>query len=460
MASLGIRAINGTWYEEASPVDHWRFSRQKHTLCIMLIALSVIAIVAAWVLLLLRVDPVPTWFYVFAWYPTLVLFDAVGTHLDGRPSMLWRRPMIYVFLWSPVVWFCFEIANFRLENWYYVSLPHLPWERWCGIVLSFATVVPAVLLAERLLDAAGLFQRGRGPVLTMRSWELNCAIAAGLAMGALSLVYPRLFFPLIWGAVFLVVDPLIFRAKRSLSLLGDLSKGYWGRLGRLMLGGALIGLLWESHNYWARGKWIYTVPWLEELKLFEMPPFGFVGFPVFTLEAWSMYAGLCLLGVAAPLEGTAVLKRGRMMLGMLLALALSAATLVGMERLTISSTVPRLSDLPGVNPSNQLAFKNANINSTFDLATADPNELTVEETMPIHEATALVQTAQLATTRGIGSRHVARLVELGIENVCELSRQDPGTLFSRIVRAKSAARPNEAEVRVWVRAARRTCPLD
>jgi hypothetical protein len=460
MASLGIRAINGTWDAEASPVDHWRFCRQKHTLCIMLIALSVIAIVTAWVLLLLQVDPVPTWFYVFAWYPTLVLFDAVGTHLDGRPSMLWRRPMIYVFLWSPAIWFCFEIANFRLENWYYVSLPHLPWERWCGIVLSFATVVPAVLLAERLLDAAGVFQRGRGPVLRMRSWELNCAVATGLGMGALSLVYPRLFFPLIWGAVFLVVDPLIFRAKRTLSLLGDLSEGYWGRLGRLMLGGVFIGLLWESYNYWARGKWIYTVPWLEGLKLFEMPPLGFVGFPVFTLEAWSMYAGLCLLGVAAPLNGTALLKRGRVILGMLLAVALSAATLVGMERFTISSTVPQLSDLPGVTAGQMFSVESAGIRTANDLAEANPISVAAHARLETGDATRIVQIAELATLRGIGNQNAGKLINLGIESVCELSRRDPAQLFSQLEQMNDGCRPNAAEVRVWIRAACRACTVN
>jgi hypothetical protein len=423
----------------------------------MVIIVSTTAIAAAWVLLLLQIDPVPTWFYVFAWYPTLVLLDAIGTRLDGRPTMLWRRPMLYVFLWSPVVWFVFEVANFRLQNWYYVLLPQMAWERWCGIVLSFATVVPAVLLAERALDAAGIFRRGRGPSVVVRSGDIVWAVIAGLGMGALSLGHPRLFFPLIWGAVFLLVDPLIFRKDPSLSLIGDLARGYWGRIGRIMLGGLGIGLLWETYNFWARGKWIYTVPWLEEIKLFEMPPFGFVGFPVFALEAWSMYAGLCLLGVAAPVAGIAKLKSRRVAFAALLGVGFSVATLFGMEQRTISSTVPELSEQPGLSPEDAQALKLAGALTPFALAQATPSELVADAVLTSSVALASVQAAQLATLRGIGQRHAKTLYDVGIETVCELSRADPDVLLTAIRHERRGTRPNRAEVRVWIRAAESNC---
>jgi hypothetical protein len=330
----------------------------------MRLAAPAVALAAAWVLLFLDIDPVPTWFYVFAWYPTLALLDAAATRLDGRPSALWQRGAIGAFAWSPIVWLVFEAANFRLENWYYVLLPHSGWERWVGIILSFATVVPAVLLAERALDAAGVFKRGRGPQIRVDRRDLWGAVALGMGSGALALGYPQLFFPLIWGAVVLVVDPLVFQRTPALSLIGDLSRGYWGRIGRIMLGGLGIGLVWETYNYWARGKWIYTVPWLEEMKLFEMPPFGFLGFPVFALEAWAMYGALCAVGLAVPI-GTATAGRrsstgsanrrdesrlSAATRGAAAAAAVSfaALTLAGMERWTISSTAPRLGDLPGM----------------------------------------------------------------------------------------------------------------
>ena len=423
----------------------------------MLIFVSSATIVTAWILLLLQVNPVPTWFYVFAWYPTLVLLDAIGTRFDGRPTMLWRRPMLYVFLWSPVVWFFFEVANFRLNNWYYILLPHAAWERWCGIVLSFATVVPAVLLAERALDAAGVFRNGKGPIVMVRPWDVGGAVAIGIGMGVLSLGYPRLFFPLIWGAVFLVVDPLIFRYQRSMSLIGDLARGYWGRIGRIMLGGLGIGLLWESYNYWARGKWIYTVPWLENVKLFEMPPFGFVGFPVFALEAWSMYAGLCLLGVAAPVGAGLKLNGRRVSIGAIIGVGFSIATLVGMEQRTISSTVPTLSQQLGLSTEDIRSLQMVGVFTPYDLAESDPTELVASAGLSSSAARVGVFTAQLSTLRGIGQKHTKTLSALGIDTVCELSRMDPDVLLSAIRQVRPAARPNDAEVRVWIRAAQRHC---
>lgn len=423
----------------------------------MRLMLGAILLLSAGVLLHYEIEPVPTWFYVFAWYPTLVLLDEIGSKLDGRPSALWRTPAIHLFLWSPAVWFVFELANFRLDNWYYISLPHEIWARWLGIVLSFATVVPAVLLAERALDAAGLFRVGKGPSISIRPWEINAAVTLGLGMGTLSVVYPTLFFPLIWGAVFLIVDPFVYKRKPSLSLLGDLERGRWGRIGRLMVGGLGIGLLWEFFNYWARGKWVYTVPWLEEIKLFEMPPFGFVGFPVFTLEAWSMYAALCVFGVAVPLGKTGPFDRKRVGGALAITAAFSVTVLLGMERLTISSTTPQLANLPGLTSSDVETLRSLDMNTPYDIVESEPTELATMPNLNVQTANTARNAALLSTLRGIGTAHAQTLLSLGITTVCELSDSDPEALWETVRRETDRSRPSPAEVRVWVRAAGRAC---
>ena len=48
-------------------------------------------------------------------------------------------------------------------------------------------------------------------------------------------------------------------------------------------------MLWEFWNYWSRAKWHYTVPIMEHLKIFEMPVPGYLGFPAFALECFTMY---------------------------------------------------------------------------------------------------------------------------------------------------------------------------
>ncbi len=55
------------------------------------------------------------------------------------------------------------------------------------------------------------------------------------------------------------------------------------------MSGLLCGVLWEFWNYWARAKWHYTVPILENLKMFEMPLPGYLGFPPFAVECFTMY---------------------------------------------------------------------------------------------------------------------------------------------------------------------------
>jgi hypothetical protein len=381
--------------------------------------LAALGLAAALVLLALRVPPVPTWFYVFAWYPTLVLLDGLASRLDGRPSLFARRGLAAsLFGWSPLLWLVFEAFNFRLENWYYVGLPAAWWERWLGITLSFATVLPAIVLAERLLHAAGLFRGRRCRPLTVRPRDLMGSVAIGLAALAAVLLWPDMFFPLVWGVGFALAEPLVYARMPALSLVRDLERGEWGRIGRLLVGGGLIGLLWESYNFLADGSWIYTVPGLEDLKLFEMPPFGYVGFPVFALEAWAMYAALCTLGVAVPVTGNAAPPRPRRVVPAALAtLAFGILTLAGMERYTISSTVASADEL-----------------DALDAATAD-----------------------LARLRRMGTDHARILVALGVADTCALADQDPAALARAARERTGGHRPTVAEARVWIRAAAERC---
>ncbi len=425
----------------------------------MRIGLAMAAIGSAWVLLWFRVEPAPTWFYVLAWYPTLVLLDAVACRIDGRPSLLAHpRFGISALAWSAVIWLIFEAANFRLENWYYVLLPARAWERWAGILLSFATVLPAILLAQRVLDGAGLFRSRRVRPLIVGQRGLRVSVLVGLGATLLALAAPQHFFPLIWGAVFFAVDPFVYRHARHLSLIGDMERGDWGRIGRLMMGGLAIGIVWETYNYGADGSWIYTVPWLEQLKLFEMPPLGFLGFPFFALEAWSMYSGLCALGVAVPLYDPepVALRPRRTALAGVCAVLFAVVVLFGMERFTISSVTPRLVDLPGTERGASTAIEAAGITSPRDLARMSAATLAARTALARSTAASAIASARLVTLRGIGTRHARRLDALGIRSVCALATWQPADLWLAYHRAGSG-RPAAAEVRVWTRAAKRSC---
>ena len=91
------------------------------------------------------------------------------------------------------------------------------------------------------------------------------------------------------------MDPINYR-RGGQSIFGDWARGDFSRFGQLMLAGAICGILWEFWNMWATTKWIYTFPfpWLRELKLFEMPLVGFLGFPAFNVEYFVMFHFIAL----------------------------------------------------------------------------------------------------------------------------------------------------------------------
>ena len=92
----------------------------------------------------------------------------------------------------------------------------------------------------------------------------------------------------VWLGFILLFDPINARLGGE-SLIGDFRAGRHDRLVNLLLGGLLCGVLWEFWNYWSRAKWHYTVPIMERVKIFEMPLPGYLGFPAFALECFTMY---------------------------------------------------------------------------------------------------------------------------------------------------------------------------
>src|SRR5205809_1829151 len=331
--------------------------------------------------------------------------------------------------WSAVIWLVFEAINFRLRDWYYVCLPAGRLERWLGITVSLATVVPAVLLPERILDRLGVWRdlRSRSFALEPRHWRIAGWVGWGLL--AAVLVFPRYLYPLTWGAVWLIAEPLLYRRDPERSLFADIARGSWGRIARLMAAGLFAGVLWESFNALARGRWIYTVPFLEHWKIFEMPLVGFLGFPFFALEVWSLYH---------------LLVRHTTRRTLLASAAFVVLVLSGIDHWTVSSTSPALRDLPGVTNAVIYRLQADGLEMLFRFARSPVAELAYSANVSPHDARAAHEAARLATLEGIGTAHAAVLIGGGIGTVEALARTDPDSVW-RIVH--HSARPTRAEVR-------------
>ncbi len=139
---------------ETRPDDDLAATVRPRPLSLAIPALAFLVLASAG--MLLEVEPFISFFYMSAWYPTLILLDSAVAARTGRYYLITRpRFALSLLGWSAVLWFFFEVINFRVQNWYYVSLPpDLP-VRWLGIAIAFATVLPAIFLAERLLEGGG-----------------------------------------------------------------------------------------------------------------------------------------------------------------------------------------------------------------------------------------------------------------------------------------------------------------
>jgi hypothetical protein len=267
-----------------------------------------------WLGCLRQIEPFHTYFYFFAWLPFLALLAfRIRRRFGHFPVASWRAAAGLALL-SATGWCCFELFNVRLNNWSYVGVPSERWMRWTGYFLSFATVWPGILWLGTLLQRRPMSRIFVTPPSSL--WS----ILLGATMLGMAMVRPERYFPLVWGGVFFLLEPLVIRL-RGYSLLSDWLGKDFSRTLALLIAGLFCGLFWESSNYWAGAKWIYHLPYGNRWRVFEMPIVGFLGFPAFALEVHSFHeavqglwqrtgpahravliivaAGICLLTFAA-----------------------------------------------------------------------------------------------------------------------------------------------------------------
>jgi hypothetical protein len=260
---------------------------------VQIILAVVIWLVAIWGRLL-GSEPFVTWLYFFAWWPLVLFLDGILGLLAGK-SLLWERPRDFLRMtfFSVTVWLIFEVLNLWLLNWRYAGVEPRLWLRWPGYALSFATVLPGVLLAAEALAALGVGANLRGRKLRLGNWP-PAFLLLGVACLVLPMLAPGYAFALIWGSFFFLLDPLQDLLTGD-SLTRRFLAGERQQHLCLLLAGLACGVWWEMWNFPSAAKWVYTLPVLNFGKIFEMPVLGFLGFLPFALECWVMYEFLELL---------------------------------------------------------------------------------------------------------------------------------------------------------------------
>jgi hypothetical protein len=396
-------------------------------------------------------EPCATYFYSFAWWSYILAADAFVYWLRGESLIVNRtRTFLLMIPISIFIWCLFEGFNFRLANWHYITVPHELWKRWIGYAVAYGTVLPGLCETYHLLKEIRLFHS-----ISVKRWRptprsLRLMIAIGSVSLLLPLLVPRYCFPLVWIGFALIFEAFLYRLGDN-SLLRDMERGKLTRLLTLLAAGLVCGFLWEFWNFWAQTKWIYTVPFFERWKLFEMPVLGFLGFSPFTVSAYAMYHMLLV-----------VMRRRKAWTRVILWSAITTFCLfcfAGIDHYTVVSYIPKVRDLPGVGVQWKERFRDAGITKVQEIIQKGaPHLVQLGITQP--EAEELIQKAEFITMKGIGLENYRLLQEAGVKSISMLARQDPGNLYMRMHEINrrlhlSQCHPDPAIVRLWVREAQK-----
>ncbi len=214
-----------------------------------------------------------------------IVFLRKGSSLFSRS----KKSFIELFIFSIPVWWLFEILNYFTKNWIYLGREYFTDIQFFLLAsLSFSTVIPAVFETAELISA---FKRA-GNKTSKKIILTKRASAYLLLIGIITLIciiiFPEYFYFLIWVSLYLIIDPLNFILGKK-SLFQYLSLGNWKPVSSLIIGCLVCGFFWEMWNYFSYPKWIYILPGVNFLHVFEMPLPGYLGYIPFSLELYAIY---------------------------------------------------------------------------------------------------------------------------------------------------------------------------
>jgi hypothetical protein len=377
--------------------------------------------IAGNVALAARSEPLISYFFVTSWWAYVIILDSIISLRSGRPMFL-NKSLPGMIVISCGFWCFFELANLRLQDWFYINIPFKPFVRYSGYFLAYGTVIPALCLTAAAIDP--FFASLRTRPFMIRSYTAR-AITAGIFLFALALILPEYLFGLIWVFGIFLIDGINYRAGYQ-SFMADLEDGSPGRLLSALASGLICGILWESWNFISPVRWVYTVPFLEEVKIFEMPVVGYIGFPVFAVEAVAFFD--FLQGIRK--------NRAAWTATLTAAVIISALAFVLIDRYTVFSYATPVRDLSFLSESSKTkvldsgAWTNISINPAM-IGQGEANEL------------------RFVNMKGLGYVNYLKLKQAGINHAEDLKELDDMRL-SQIL-----GEPNLRRVHVYQDAANR-----
>lgn len=230
------------------------------------------------------------WGFFPLWLGYCLTVDALVLKRTG--SSLYNRSIkkyFLLFVVSAPCWWLFELFNSHLQNWQYLGKENFSTLEYAFFeTISFSTVTPAVIGSAELVSTFAWVKRFNFQYrISSNSKTAGIFFTFGLLLLAGILNWPTVFYPFVWIAVFLLIEPINLRLGYS-SLLNFTSNKNWLPMLSLILGCLICAFFWEMWNYFSYPKWIYHLPHVDAPKLFEMPLPGYIGYIPFSLEVFAM----------------------------------------------------------------------------------------------------------------------------------------------------------------------------
>ena len=433
--------------------------------------LSVFAV--SWIMLVLDIEPFPSWFYCFMWWSYILIIDSLVYRRTGNSLILSRtREFLFLLPVSIFIWLIFECINLSLKNWYYVNVIEITWLRWLGYSISFATVLPAIFETTELLESTALLNRWQVRPQKFTPRMLNCSMLTGAIFLLLTILWPRYFFPLVWVGFILAIDPVNYRWGAP-SLFKEWERGSLRKAALLMTAGLMCGILWEFWNFWATTKWIYTVPFFDKFKLFEMTAPGFLGFIPFALESYVMTAFIYVFrrNIGWERDNCQTAQRHRFNLFIRLSLVLGSviicfAVFKAIDQTTVDSFRPYIKELTTIPAERRARLEQCGIVMVKDLVrltSAAPRQREALQCIAAsrEELSAWSSAAEMVMLKGMGTHNFILLSKAGVTDMIKLSQQNAHDLKVSLEQLQNKEDtntriPDEAKIHIWIRAAQNT----
>jgi len=231
------------------------------------------------------------------------LLDGIVYKRKGGESIIENSPreMVGIAVASVAGWMIFEYLNFFVdENWFYPAGNIVPQNEFLlyAIIGSSGLLPMAFEWYSLLRTFKGLRNRwDNGIKISIPGWLLSIFLIVGfLGMFASGLFPDGLFFSL-WVSP-LAILAIILNKFKIWTPFNPIKTGNWTPILLFALTYLFQGVTMEAWNYfsathgangivtYAPAYWVYSIPFVDEPKLFEMPILGYLGYLPFGVYCW------------------------------------------------------------------------------------------------------------------------------------------------------------------------------